>query len=102
MSIHLNMDVTSTSSSKQGSRLVTTAIDDLRLIKTDAASIHAVSRDYNQYPWAITKRAQQIIEDGIASTDIAEPLQRKFCVQAKCFQFAINFNFIANVTSYSS
>lgn len=45
----MDVALTSHASSRNGSRLIATGIEQPRLTKTDYASIHEVPREYHQY-----------------------------------------------------
>lgn len=96
------MDVASSSqaSHRQGSRVVATAVEHPRLTKTNSAAICMFLREYDQYDREVKERAQQIVCEQVLSTDVAKPVQHKFCVDSEWLESVIELDYIKGVKSY--
>lgn len=77
-------------SSSQDSPVVATAIDHPRLTKTEPSSIRSFLREYDQYTHEITARAQQLVNTAVVSTDVARPIQLKYCVPSEWLESVID------------
>lgn len=82
--------------------MLATAVDHPRLTKTDAASIRAALRDFNQYSNKLSERAPQLVGDGVTSTEFSKAVQLKLCVSSDWIESVFDLEFNENVTDYDS
>lgn len=98
------MDVASSSQvfRRQGSPVVATSVDHLRLTKTNLTALLAFLLEYDDYTPEVTELVLQITGKDILLTVVAKPVQIKFCVNSEWLESLIDLNFIKKVTSYDN
>lgn len=81
-------------SSNHGNRVISTVSEHPGLSKTDAASVRAFLRLYDQYTRELTERAPQIVGNDVISTKAVRLARLKFRVNPGWLDSLIDFNFI--------
>lgn len=82
------------------SKFVLSSVDHPRLTKTDATSIRVFLRAYDQYATEVKERAKQLAAKDVVSTEVARPVNLKFCVDAEWIESLIALDFLDDVTTY--
>lgn len=78
---------------------VPTSVDPPGLAKTDAASVHAILGQYDQYAVKVKQRARQFLSSGTVSSQAVRPGNLKSCVGPDYLQSAIKHALIQNLMS---
>lgn len=86
----------------QGPRTVATAVDHPKMSKTDAASIQAFLRDFDQYSRKVTERERHLVREHVTSTESANPVELKFFVSSESVQAVLGVYYIPEVDYYES
>eukprot|EP00180_Rhodochaete_pulchella_P004327 Plantae.Rhodophyta-Rhodochaete_pulchella.ctg8067.p2 GENE.Plantae.Rhodophyta-Rhodochaete_pulchella.ctg8067~~Plantae.Rhodophyta-Rhodochaete_pulchella.ctg8067.p2 ORF type:complete len:139 (+),score=24.65 Plantae.Rhodophyta-Rhodochaete_pulchella.ctg8067:187-603(+) len=78
------------------------AVGHPRLVSTDASSLGAFLRSYNQYASKVHERVEQLVVDGVTFTKILAPLHIKSCEDPEWTESLISLGFLDGVPSYDA